>query len=126
MEPMESSPPSLLVTVRDLQGGVVVGLAGELSAHTTARMVREVGRILGRCLRPPQVVMDLSAVDFCDSSGLGGLVWVWKQAHEAGGRLVLSGAHGICWHLLHRTGVDRALAHYPRVTDAEAALAGAG
>ena len=41
--------------------------------------------------RDPDIVVDLSAVTFIDSSGLGVLVGAMKRSLHAGGRLVLTG-----------------------------------
>jgi len=39
-----------------------------------------------------QIVLDLSAVDFMDTSSLAVIVGHWKSAEEAGGSLALAGA----------------------------------
>jgi anti-anti-sigma factor len=44
-------------------------------------------KVLGKCIEegPNQVILDLSQIDFVDSSGLGALVQLAKQAQSAGG-----------------------------------------
>ena len=68
---------------------VVVALAGEIDMDTSAA-VRN--RILG-LLRdhPPLLVVDMTAVEFMDSSGLGTLVEALRWSRRNGGQLKLVG-----------------------------------
>lgn len=44
-------------------------------------------KVIGKCIEegPRHVILDLSQIDFVDSSGLGALVQLAKQAQSAGG-----------------------------------------
>lgn len=44
-------------------------------------------KVIGKCIEegPIHVILDLSQIDFVDSSGLGALVQLAKQAQSAGG-----------------------------------------
>lgn len=44
-------------------------------------------KVIGKCIEdgPRHVILDLSQIDFVDSSGLGALVQLAKQAQNAGG-----------------------------------------
>ena len=44
-------------------------------------------KVIGKCIEdgPQHVILDLSQIDFVDSSGLGALVQLEKQAQSAGG-----------------------------------------
>lgn len=44
-------------------------------------------KVIGKCIDegPKNVILDLSQIDFVDSSGLGALVQLAKQAQSAGG-----------------------------------------
>jgi anti-anti-sigma factor len=46
-------------------------------------------KVIGKCIEegPNQIILDLSQIDFIDSSGLGALVQVVKQAQTAEGTL---------------------------------------
>ncbi|GAA3387809.1 STAS domain-containing protein [Streptomyces roseoviridis] len=68
----------------------------------------------------PHLVADLAGVTFCDSSGLGALVGIWRCAKEADGTLTLSAIPDRLSRLLSLTGMDTFLPAYPT---AEAALA---
>ncbi len=58
---------------------------GLLDAFSEPNIVK----VLGKCLEdgPKNVVLDLSKIEFIDSSGLGALVQIAKQAQTAGGLL---------------------------------------
>ncbi|MER7623794.1 STAS domain-containing protein [Streptomyces sp. NPDC126503] len=68
----------------------------------------------------PHLVADLSSVTFCDSSGLGALVGIWRCAKDADGSLTLSAIPDRLSRLLSVTGMDTFLPVYPSV---EAVLA---
>ena len=96
---------------------VVIGLAGELDQFVVPH-VRPVLVDAVEENRPPQVIVDLREVEFCDSSGLGLLVGAYKRATAAGGSLVLAGAGPRVADVLSVTGLDRVLETYHRVEDA--------
>jgi anti-sigma B factor antagonist len=68
----------------------------------------------------PDLIADLSGVTFCDSSGLGALVGIWRCAKEADGSLTLAAIPDRLGRLLSVTGMDTFLPAYP---SAQAALA---
>ncbi|GAA2800851.1 hypothetical protein GCM10020219_085120 [Nonomuraea dietziae] len=55
------------------------------------------------------LVLDLSRVTFCDTSGLGVLVGIQRRARLMGITLALTGALPYMARLLHTTGLDRRL-----------------
>lgn len=56
-----------------------------------------------------EIVLDLTAVDFCDSSGLNVLVRAYKHARAVNAALTVTGAHGRVENVLRTTGLDRFL-----------------
>ncbi|MEU7088855.1 STAS domain-containing protein [Streptomyces achromogenes] len=68
----------------------------------------------------PDLVADLAGVTFCDSSGLGALVGIWRCAKEADGSLTLAAIPDRLGRLLSVTGMDTFLPTFP---SADAALA---
>ncbi|GAA2407154.1 STAS domain-containing protein [Nonomuraea africana] len=84
-----------------------VALSGEIDIFSSAAL-RE--RLLG-VLRGSSrlLVLDLSAVSFCDTSGLGVLVGIQRRARLMGITLALTGALPYMTQLLHTTGLDRRL-----------------
>jgi len=65
-----------------------------------------------------RVVVDLEAVGFVDSSGLGALVAGLKKARQSGGDLRISGAGEQVSAVLALTNLDRVLRPYATVADA--------
>ncbi len=64
------------------------------------------------------LVLDLSAVDRIDSTGLGVLVGARKRLRAGGGQLRLAAASGDVARVLHVTGLDKVLPLYPDVAGA--------
>ena len=52
-------------------------------------------------------VVDLSQVDYMDSTGLGMLVFVRRQVVQKGGSLKLEGLHGLVKELFEMTHLDK-------------------
>jgi len=70
-------------------------------------------------------VVDMSRTRFCDSAGLHALVDAHKRAHGEGGQVLLAVSGPAVLRIFQITGVDRALPHFPGVTEALAHLAAA-
>jgi anti-sigma B factor antagonist len=63
-------------------------------------------------------VVDLSGVEFIDSSGLGALIGELKKARQAGGDLRISGVTDQVATVLRLTNLDRVLRPYADVQTA--------
>jgi anti-sigma B factor antagonist len=85
-------------------GDDVVRVSGELDIRTCERLERMTGELVdvGR-----RVVLDLSELTFCDSTGLAVLVRLHKRAETAGGTLVLRAPVPRVLNLLTLTGLTR-------------------
>ena len=81
-------------------------LVGDLDLSTVDRLRSAVG---GACGSGSEVRLDLSGVSFCDSTGVGTLVWLHRQATAVGGRLVLCAPRRHVREVLRISGVDRAI-----------------
>ncbi|MFI7320169.1 STAS domain-containing protein [Streptomyces venezuelae] len=96
----------------------VIALSGDFDI-TTAPAVR--ARALELIAAGhPDLVADLAKVTFCDSSGLGALIGIWRCAKDADGSLTLAAIPDRLSRLLDVTGMDTILPAYPST---EAALA---
>jgi anti-sigma B factor antagonist len=86
------------------EGVAVFALSGELDLATvdTVRAAAE-----SACAKGLRVVLDLSGVEFCDSTGLGVIISLFRQANSAGGQLLLSGPLPRIRYLLEISGVDQ-------------------
>jgi anti-sigma B factor antagonist len=66
----------------------------------------------------PRIVVDLSAVDFMDSSGLGALVGCLKTTRQAGGDLRIAAPSEQVTMVLKLSNLDRILTSYASASDA--------
>jgi anti-sigma B factor antagonist len=60
-------------------------------------------------LAPPEVtrlVINVSQLDFCDSTGLGTMLGALRRMREGDGEFSIAGAHGTVLKLLQITGLD--------------------
>jgi anti-sigma B factor antagonist len=92
----KSSPASTLLTV-----------SGELAGAGAERLLARLDRLLDQGHR--YVVLDLSAVTFCDSSGVSALVRGHARASSAAGGLRLSAASAQVTRVLELAGLARML-----------------
>ncbi|MEV5434478.1 STAS domain-containing protein [Streptomyces sp. NPDC052682] len=96
---------------------LIVQVIGDMD-YETAPFFRS--RLLEEITRGQQrVVLDLSAVTFCDSAGLNVLLWAWRQAEQAGVVLVLACVPPNLQRMLSMTGVDTVVGVYGTVAEAE-------
>jgi anti-sigma B factor antagonist len=95
--------PELSITVSDDGAAVTVRLVGELDIDTAADLRLA---LAGHPDRPgSRMVMDLSGLGFCDSSGLGALVSLRRRVAATGGSLDVIGAAGQVQQLFDYTGL---------------------
>lgn len=105
------------------RGGIVVLQASEarLDASKASALRDELLRQIDA--GQSQIVLDLSATEFMDSSGLGALVSAVKRLGSRG-TLAIAGAHGAVARLFTLTRMDRVFALHPSVDDAVKGLSG--
>ncbi len=85
---------------------MIIYLSGEIDHHS-ARSIREgVDKLLVSHM-PKTLVLDLSGVDFMDSSGLGLVLGRYKKICELGGKMYLTGADDRTKRILKMAGVDK-------------------
>jgi anti-sigma B factor antagonist len=94
----------------------VLVVSGEVDVHSAARLRDEVHSAE---LRDLALVIDLQAVPFMDSTGLGVLVGALARSQDSGRRLVLCGVSDRILRLLSLTGLD---GRFTLVDDVDAAL----
>jgi len=99
----------------------VLCLHGDIDLNTAPQLIEEAGRLIDAGSR--LLVLDLSGVGFCDSSGLSALVRLRNRLHPVGGRVNLVGPTPIVQRVLEVSGLTEIFGTFPSV---EAALAADG
>lgn len=95
----------VIVQTRTEGPWTVVEVAGELDLHTSPPLRDHVLELIQGGV--DRLALDLTKVDFMDSSSLGSLVTCLKRIKERDGRLVLVGVGGTPMKVLTLTGLDR-------------------
>jgi len=92
------------VSSRSQGDHTIVTLAGEIDLYTAPRLQSELVAAM-RSADPALVVVDMSGVEFCDSTGMNVLLAAHRQACERGGDLVLAGPRAPVRKILEVTGL---------------------
>ncbi|SCL17496.1 STAS domain-containing protein [Micromonospora inyonensis] len=108
------------LTTRPGRVGTVVEVAGDLDMSTTPQLRDRLSEVVEGGARV--VVVDLADVGFMDSSGLGALVVTYKELRERDGWLGLAGVRPPVRKVFSVTSVDRVIALFDTVQDAEEAF----
>jgi len=96
----------LVVTVTESSGvSTVLRVAGVLDTHGAERLLSRLDRLLDQGYR--SVVLDLTDVEFCDSSGVSALVRGHARATAAAGRLRIAAASDQVRSVLELSGLNR-------------------
>lgn len=96
---------NLRVETRDVDRWAVVSVAGELDVYTCPILRTEL-EALSRSGRA-HIVLDLAALEFTDSSGLGVMVGALKRALAADGTVRVAGAQEYLLKMLRITGLAK-------------------
>ncbi|GAA1527937.1 STAS domain-containing protein [Actinomadura kijaniata] len=87
------------------QGGhAVVTATGELDLYTAPRLQNALAVLLRE--EVDRIVVDLSGVEFCDSTGMNVLLSAMKRLKERGGSLELAAPRPAVRRILQVTGLD--------------------
>lgn len=99
------------LTIEERAGAVHLVLRGELDISTAARLEDDLRRV--EADGPALTVIDLSGLDFMDSTGLRLLIGADSRAREAGRRLVLVQGNEMVQRVLRLTRLDERLEIVP-------------
>jgi anti-sigma B factor antagonist len=102
---------------------VVVSVQGELDVTSSQRFDDCLSEAAAES---DQVILDMSKVDFMDTTALAVIVGHWRRQADEGGRFVLAGARYRYTKALWITGLADRLPMYDTVDEALAALAETG
>ena len=97
----------LVVQVEEQDGWAVVRASGDIDLTTAPRLREQLVKLVvgGQ----PRVILDLQAVDFVDSTGLGVIVGMLKRTRSQGGDLRLVSTRNGLRKILEMTALDQAL-----------------
>lgn len=99
-------PPGFVYDVRADEGVAVIFAHGDIDLANTGEIERGVDEVL-RTNRISALILDLTAVEFIDSTGLRMLWEVRQRAQDAGAKLVLRTPSAAVMRLLRLTGMHR-------------------
>ncbi|MCM4079743.1 STAS domain-containing protein [Paractinoplanes hotanensis] len=102
--------------VDNSDASVVVTIRGHLDIDSGTTLTTTLDQVLGR--PEPRIVVDLSGVEFCDSTGLSALIVGHNRAAAGGGWLRLAAPGEFLQQLLDTVGLTSRLGVYPTVGDA--------
>jgi anti-sigma B factor antagonist len=105
----------LMISTERVGDFSVVSVFGEIDLATEPQLREALEPLLSQ--PNPQVVLDLTNVDFCDSTGVTLLVRSRRRLGPSG-RLLLVGAQPPVERLLQITGLDQLFRMYATVADA--------
>lgn len=109
----------LEIQVEESADHTVCRPVGELDAYTVGQFRESLAELAS----VPRLLIDLSAVPFMDSAGLGALIGGIRRAREAGGDVAVACSRPTLTRLLHTTGFDRIVPVTETVEEAALALA---
>lgn len=92
-------------------GTRVLAVAGELDHHTAPRLRATLDEIDFGSRAP--VVIDMSAVDYCDSTGITVLVTAYNRTRQAGAPLALAGLSEDLSRIFGIVGLRQLFSCYP-------------
>jgi anti-sigma B factor antagonist len=82
-----------------------VTISGEIDLYTAPRLHSELAALLAEGM-PARVVIDMSGVEFCDSTGMNVLLSCLRRARERGGELEIADPKPAVRKILQVTGLD--------------------
>ena len=95
------------VTITEHGGTVHVSLRGELDISSAPRLQDDLARV--EADEPERIVLDLSGLDFMDSTGLRLLIGADSRARNAGRRLIVIQGNEMVQRVLRVTRLDERL-----------------
>ena len=86
---------------------VRIALSGSIYVQDAAEIREKLNGLIDKGYT--KILIDLSAVDYIDSSGIGTLIALHKRAHVRHGSVTIKGLNGLVKELFKLTHVDKVL-----------------
>jgi len=109
---------ALNIEIDQYKGCVVAHLSGELDLTVATETQDRFAELIAApgAAGPLRLVIDLTQVFFCDSTGIGVLAWILRAVHKAHGQLALVAPRGILvTNLIEVTQLSRVIPTHPTV-----------
>ena len=116
IEPPEASFPAgsggkvpaveLNVSSRSQGDHAIVIATGEIDLYTAPRLQSELAEVIANAAPAARIVVDMSGVEFCDSTGMNILLSCLRQVRERGGELELAAPRPAVMKILQVTALD--------------------
>ncbi len=106
----------LELSERDEQGWSVVTVKGRLDSATVKRFSEQCAPWIEG--GPPNVVLDLSALEYVSSAGLSSILSAAKKLQARSGRFAIAGLRGLVKEVFAISGFETVLATFPDVETA--------
>jgi anti-sigma B factor antagonist len=116
----EDGAVALTVSTRNGPGCAIVAVSGDVDISTSPDLRQALAEAVSAGTRA--LVVDLSAVRFVDSTGLGVLVGAYTAVRNAGGRLAVVNDHAAVLKVLSITALHDVLGVHPTLAGAVASV----
>lgn len=110
----------LHIETANTKGIPIIRLNGELDAYTCAQLREEMIEVIENS--SPNIVVDMSDVEYIDSSGLGTLVGGLKRSSEKGGKIAVVCVAGQIRKVFEITGLEKVFPIFDDEAEALAAI----
>nr|WP_255528125.1 anti-sigma factor antagonist [Streptacidiphilus sp. P02-A3a] len=104
----------------------VLVLRGELDFHSAVQLHEAADALVAEPQSAPLVVIDCAALEYCDSTGITGLIRIHQRVAAHGGALRLAAVPTSVARIFALTGLDQVIAVHASVTEALPPEDGAG
>lgn len=112
---------SFAVSRRRTEAGVtIIAVSGELDFWTGSQLRRELLAAVEQ--ETPRILLDLEAMPFADSTGLGAIIHGYKLAKTRGGTFALAAVPANTAAMIRITGLTHLFSPYATVAEAQMAL----
>lgn len=95
-----------MLSIKHKQNDILFEIEGSLDALTVEIIRPQLNELVQDEL---DVVIDLTRIDFIDSSGIGAIVFLFKRLRSLDRTLTLTGVHGQPLELLQHLRIDKSI-----------------
>ncbi len=103
---MQIKSKNCRVDIRKEKGMLSVALCGEIDHHSAVIVRSEIDGMIAEH-RPERLVLDLSGIDFMDSSGIGLIMGRYAKMKAVGGELVVQRPNERIRRIFEMAGIER-------------------